>query len=118
MRGPLHGGANEAVIRTMLDLIKKKENVIPWAKKKLEKREKIMGFGHRVYKTWDPRAKILRELSKKFWEKKDRGEIIDKISDVEHNLEHGKIDNIFEMTDILTNFMIKTKNIYPNDNIH
>jgi citrate synthase len=118
LRGPLHGGANEAVIRIMLDLIKKKENVIPWAKKKLGKREKIMGFGHRVYKTWDPRARILRELSKKFWEKKDKGEIIDKIPDVEHNLEHGKIDNIFEMTEILTNFMIKTKNIYPNVDLY
>ena len=117
LRGPLHGGANERVIRLMLEEIKKKENVIPWVKKKLEKKEKVMGFGHRVYKTWDPRAVILRELSKEFWEKEEKGEI-DKIPDREHEEHRGYIDNIFEMTEILTDYIIKTKNIYPNVDLY
>ncbi|MFX1294801.1 MAG: citrate/2-methylcitrate synthase [Promethearchaeota archaeon] len=115
LRGPLHGGANERVIKLMLEEIKKKENVIPWAKKKLENKEKIMGFGHRVYKAWDPRAKILREMSRKLW---SHQEVIEKIPDLEHEREHDKIDNIFEMTEILTDFMIKNKNIYPNVDLY
>jgi citrate synthase len=114
LRGPLHGGANERVIRAMLDEIKRKDNVIPWAKDKLEKKDLIMGFGHRVYKVWDPRAKILRELSKEFWDKIDSGETFEKIPDIEHAKFHDKIDNIYEMTEILKDFMINTKNIYPN----
>ncbi len=118
LRGPLHGGANERVIRAMLDEIKQKENVLPWVKKKLEEKEKVMGFGHRVYKTWDPRAKILRELSKDFWNKWEKGELIDKIPDPIHKYEHGEIGNIFEMTEILTEYMIATKNIYPNVDLY
>ena len=112
LRGPLHGGANEAVMRYMFNEIKKKENVIPWAKQKLAKQEKIMGFGHRVYKTWDPRALILREFSKKFWKKYTNGDKIDRIPGGEHD--HEKVDYIYEMTDILADYIIKTKQIYPN----
>ncbi|MGB5910784.1 MAG: citrate/2-methylcitrate synthase [Promethearchaeia archaeon] len=115
LRGPLHGGANERVMRLMLEEIKKKENVIPWAKSKLKNKEKIMGFGHRVYKTWDPRAKILREISKNLW---SNPEVIEKIPDIEHDQLHGDIDNIFEMTELLTDFMIKTKKIYPNVDLY
>jgi len=115
LRGPLHGGANERVINLMLGEIKKKENVIPWAKNKLEKKERVMGFGHRVYKTWDPRARVLREISKNLWSDPD---IIEKIPDPEHETHKGEIDNIYEMTEILTEFMIKTKNIYPNVDLY
>lgn len=115
LRGPLHGGANERVINLMLGEIKKKENVIPWAKNKLENKEKIMGFGHRVYKTWDPRARIMREISKVLWSNPD---IVEKIPDLAHEEHKGEIDNIFEMTEILTDFMIKTKNIYPNVDLY
>jgi citrate synthase len=118
LRGPLHGGANERVIRTMLDEIKRKDNVIPWAKGKLEKKDLIMGFGHRVYRVWDPRAVILRDLSKIFWDKIDSGETFEKIPDIEHAKYHDKIDNIYEMTEILKDFMIKTKNIYPNVDLY
>jgi citrate synthase len=113
LRGPLHGGANEAVMKYMVDEIKRKERVIPWAEKKLEKKEKIMGFGHRVYKTWDPRAKILRNLSMNFFKKAQNGELIDKIPNNGHNI-HDEVDYIIEMTEILNDYMIKTKNIYPN----
>ena len=118
LRGPLHGGANEAVINAFLNDIKKKENVIPWAKAKLENKEKIMGFGHRVYKTWDPRAKVLRLLSKKFWDKYEAGEKFDSIPDKEHEEHKNRIDNIYEMTEMLVDYMIKTKNIYPNVDLY
>ena len=61
-----------------------------------------MGFGHRVYKTWDPRALILKEYSKKFC----------KIEEM--NTPEDGIDNLFEMIELLADFMITKKNIYPN----
>lgn len=64
LKGPLHGGANEAVMR-MLKEIGTLENVEPYVREKLANKEKIMGFGHRVYRLGDPRAKHLREMSKK-----------------------------------------------------
>jgi citrate synthase len=99
----------------MLNEIQRKENVLPWVRSKIEKKEKIMGFGHRVYKTWDPRARILREISKELWSNPD---IIEKIPDSEHEEHKGKIDNIYEMTEILTDFMIETKKIYPNVDLY
>ncbi|MHA1472294.1 MAG: citrate/2-methylcitrate synthase [Promethearchaeota archaeon] len=117
LRGPLHGGANEAVMKYMINEIKRKENVIPWVKNKLEKKEKIMGFGHRVYKTWDPRAKILRELLMDFYKKAQNGELIDKIPNNGHNI-HDEVDYIIEMTEILNDFMINTKKIYPNVDLY
>jgi citrate synthase len=117
LRGPLHGGANERVVNILLEEIKRKENVMPWVKNKLENKEKIMGFGHRVYKTWDPRALILRELSREFWEKEKKGEI-DKIPDQAHEDHREDIDSLFEMTEMLTDYIIKTKNIYPNVDLY
>ncbi|MHA1509317.1 MAG: citrate/2-methylcitrate synthase, partial [Promethearchaeota archaeon] len=113
LRGPLHGGANEAVMKYMVNEIKRKEFVIPWAEKKFGRKEKIMGFGHRVYKTWDPRAKILRGLSMGFYKKALNGELIDKIPNNGHDI-HDEVDYIVEMTEILNDYVIKTKNIYPN----
>ncbi|TWT02545.1 citrate synthase/methylcitrate synthase [Planomicrobium sp. CPCC 101079] len=60
MKGPLHGGAPSGVI-DLLDEIEKPENISQVIVSKLEKGEKIMGFGHRVYRTEDPRSIILRE---------------------------------------------------------
>jgi citrate synthase len=62
LAGPLHGGANERVIR-MLEEIGSVDNVAPWLEQKLAAKEKIMGMGHRVYKTKDPRSTILQELT-------------------------------------------------------
>jgi citrate synthase len=59
LSGPLHGGANEEVLR-MLDEIGSKENVPAHIKKIKEGKGKLMGFGHRVYKNYDPRAKIIK----------------------------------------------------------
>jgi citrate synthase len=64
LKGPLHGGANEAVMK-MLTEIGTVENVEPYIRKKLENKEKIMGFGHRVYRKGDPRAKHLKKMSEK-----------------------------------------------------
>ena len=59
LSGPLHGGANEEVLR-MLDEIGTKDNVPAHIKKIKEGKGKLMGFGHRVYKNYDPRAKIIK----------------------------------------------------------
>jgi len=117
LRGPLHGGANEAVMKYMVNEIKKKENVIPWVKNKLENKEKVMGFGHRVYKTWDPRAVILRDISMNFFKKAQNGELIDKIPNNGHDI-HDDVDYIIEMTEILSDYVIKTKMIYPNVDLY
>jgi citrate synthase len=63
LKGPLHGGANEAVIRMLVD-IGSLERVDDALHGKLARKEKIMGFGHRVYHTEDPRATHLRAMSK------------------------------------------------------
>lgn len=58
--GPAHGGANEAVLK-MLDEIGTIENVAPFMEKVKKKEVKLMGFGHRVYKNFDPRAKVMKQ---------------------------------------------------------
>lgn len=63
LKGPLHGGANEAVMK-MLSEIGEVDNALPYIKEKLANKEKIMGMGHRVYRNGDPRAKYLKEMSK------------------------------------------------------
>ena len=62
LAGPLHGGANEEVL-LMLEKIGSVENVEPYISDLIANKQKIMGFGHRVYKVKDPRAKILQELA-------------------------------------------------------
>jgi len=64
LKGPLHGGANEQVM-LMLKEIGTVERAQSWIKEALAGKQKIMGFGHRVYKNGDPRAKILRAASEK-----------------------------------------------------
>lgn len=68
LSGPLHGGANEQVMRTLLrmDTV---DNVEPYLKDALARKERIMGFGHRVYRTEDPRATHLREMSREMGER-------------------------------------------------
>jgi len=63
LKGPLHGGANEAVM-AMLEEIGTLDNVESYINNKLANKEKIMGFGHRVYKNGDPRAKHLQKMSR------------------------------------------------------
>lgn len=67
LKGPLHGGANEQVMRMLLE-IGELDNVEPYITKLLDSKQKIMGFGHRVYKADDPRAAWLQRLSKQIGE--------------------------------------------------
>lgn len=67
LKGPLHGGANERVL-IQLEKIGSKEAVKGWFAKQQAAKGKIMGFGHRVYKTKDPRSKLLQDLAKEMFE--------------------------------------------------
>ena len=68
LKGPLHGGANEGVIH-MLEEIGTEDKVDAYVEKQLAEKKKIMGIGHRVYKTLDPRAPHLRTMAVKLSEK-------------------------------------------------
>jgi citrate synthase len=63
LKGPLHGGANEAVMHLLYNIDKAGEDPVEHVRKMLENKEKISGFGHRVYTTEDPRATHLRKMS-------------------------------------------------------
>ncbi|MDA9650706.1 bifunctional 2-methylcitrate synthase/citrate synthase [Candidatus Pelagibacter sp.] len=94
LKGPLHGGANEEVMH-MMNKIKKPENALKWINKALDKKEVVMGFGHRVYKSGDSRVPTMREYFGKVAKiKKDK-----------------KFEKIY---DIVENVMIKRKDIHPN----
>ena len=60
--GPRHGGANEAVLR-MLEDIGSVENIPKFVQAVKDRKKVLMGFGHRVYKNYDPRAKIVKQIS-------------------------------------------------------
>lgn len=94
LKGPLHGGANEAVMRLLLS-IGDPANVIPTAREMLAAKQKIPGFGHRVYRTEDPRATHLRKMSEELGRR--RGEL-----------------KWFEMSRALEQFMLSEKKIYAN----
>lgn len=68
LKGPLHGGANEQVMLMLKD-IGSMDAVENWVRQALANKQKIMGFGHRVYKNGDPRAKILRSMSERLTQK-------------------------------------------------
>lgn len=63
LKGPLHGGANEAVMRILFAIDKEGADPIDYVRRMLEQKKKISGFGHRVYHTEDPRATHLRRMS-------------------------------------------------------
>ncbi len=64
LSGELHGGANYEVMKMLLE-IGSIDNVESWIKNQMDKGERVMGMGHAVYKTYDPRAQVLKELSRK-----------------------------------------------------
>jgi citrate synthase len=74
--GPLHGGANEAVLR-MLDEIGTKENIPGFIKEVKDGKGRLMGFGHRVYKNYDPRANIIKRLADQVFEVTGRNPKLD-----------------------------------------
>jgi citrate synthase len=99
LSGPLHGGANEKVIATLRE-IGSVENVKPWYARARAEKRKIMGFGHRVYKAYDPRARVLGPLSKEL---------------ADRDLE---VKRLFEIAVALEGEVISTlgaeKSIFPN----
>ncbi len=97
LRGPLHGGANEGVMH-MLAEIPSIDAVEPFIMGKLERREKIMGFGHRVYKTKDPRAKALQALARQLAEDTGNTELYEKSRRIEEIMDRE----------------VGAKGIYPN----
>jgi citrate synthase len=95
LKGPLHGGANERVME-LLDEIGTPDRVEEVVKGKLARHERIMGFGHRVYKVEDPRATILREWSRRLGESKGNlryYELLRKVEEVVHR-EKGLYPNV------------------------
>lgn len=74
--GPLHGGANEAVLRMLME-IGSKNNVPEFIKKVKEGQGKLMGFGHRVYKNYDPRAKIIKQIADSVFQVTGRNPLLD-----------------------------------------
>jgi citrate synthase len=74
--GPLHGGANEAVLR-MLRRIERVENIPDFVKGVKDGDERLMGFGHRVYKNYDPRAKIIKKATEDVFEVTGRNPLLD-----------------------------------------
>lgn len=94
LKGPLHGGANTAVMN-MLKGLDKDTDITAFVKGKLERKEKIMGFGHRVYKTFDPRATLLRTMAK------------DLAKEVE-------MEYLYEWSESILKVMKEEKNLDPN----
>ncbi len=76
LSGPLHGGANEEVLK-MLDEIGSKDNVPAYVKKVKDGHGRLMGFGHRVYKNYDPRAKIIKWTAEQVFEVTGRNPKLD-----------------------------------------
>jgi citrate synthase len=94
LAGPLHGGANTAVMKMLIE-IGDPEKIDSWLDKALEEKRKIMGIGHAVYKTEDPRATWLRKFSKQMADKK--GE-----------------QKWYEMSQRIEQLMLEKKGMHPN----
>lgn len=98
--GPAHGGANEAVLK-MLDEIGSVDNVDEFMEKVKRKEVKLMGFGHRVYKNFDPRAKVMKETC---------DEVLGELGIKDPQLELAmKLEQI-----ALNDPYFKERNLYPN----
>lgn len=97
LKGPLHGGASEQVVRMILD-IGNPAQAERYIQEKLARHERIMGFGHRVYKTYDPRARILKRYSQK-------------LAEEAHDARLFEIEQIVEKTVIEA---LGVRGIFPN----
>jgi citrate synthase len=76
LSGPLHGGANEEVLK-MLDEIGSKENIPAYIQRVKDGHGKLMGFGHRIYKNYDPRARIIKWTADRVFEVTGRNRKLD-----------------------------------------
>lgn len=100
LKGPLHGGARKGVME-MLDEIGSKDNIKPYIQERLEKKQRIMGFGHRVYKTYDPRALVYKEIVRKVAVEKGDSHWFDLAEQIESTMYQEFVEN-------------RNKPIYPN----
>jgi len=82
LSGPLHGGANEEVLK-MLDEIGTKDKIPGFVKEVKEGKRKLMGFGHRVYKNYDPRARIIKQTAEQVFEVTGRNPKLDMAIELE-----------------------------------
>ncbi len=89
LKGPLHGGANEQVMK-MITEIKQPLKARGYIQKRLANKEKVMGFGHRVYKTEDPRATWLRRRSKDLADKAGDGTLFEISQEIEKTVHDEK----------------------------
>jgi len=89
LKGPLHGGANEESMK-MLEEIKTPDRAEAWLKKKLETKEKIMGFGHRVYKKGDSRVPAMREIGRDLGKRTGKEQLIPICEKLEEVMEREK----------------------------
>jgi citrate synthase len=99
LRGPLHGGANEGALRTVMEVgdPSKAEEYVTQA---LEGGRRIMGFGHRIYKTWDPRYVILKKLGAQLADQKGQAKLFETAVAIEESaLEHLAGSSIFPNVD-------------------
>jgi citrate synthase len=97
--GPLHGGANEAVLR-MLQRIETTDNIPAFIEGVKRKEERLMGFGHRVYKAYDPRASIIKRAADEVFEVTGRNPLLD----IALELERIALEDDFFVS----------RNLYPN----
>lgn len=100
LKGPLHGGARKGVM-DMLDDIGSPDKVGEYVQDHLEHNQRIMGFGHRVYKTYDPRAKIYKDIARKIALEKGDSHCFVLAQEIESIMYHEMVEN-------------KHKPIYPN----
>jgi len=118
LSGELHGGANYQVMQMLLD-IKTEDRVESRIKEKLAQGKKIMGMGHAVYKTFDPRAEVLRELSRRLSEKTGEPwfKITKKIEDITaEEMKKIKGSDIFPNVDLYSASTYYMLNIPPDLN--
>lgn len=101
--GPLHGGANQAVVEMLQQIHDSGGDPAPFIAKAKDKSNdfRLMGFGHRVYKTYDPRAKIMKKACRKILKKQKR---YDPLLDVAMRLEEAAVEDPY----------FKDHNLYPN----
>ncbi len=97
--GPLHGGANEAVLR-MLRRIESVDNIPGFLERVKEREEKLMGFGHRVYKNYDPRARIIQQHMDEVFEATEYNPLVE----IARELEKRALDDEF----------FTSRKLYPN----
>jgi citrate synthase len=109
LSGPLHGGANEEVLK-MIDEIGSVDNVDAWFRKAVESKRKIMGYGHRVYKTKDPRSVVIEEMLNDLSAKKNDYndyKILKKLETIASTVLGSKADPVYPNVDFYSGSVFK-----------